>query len=115
MRAARSVRILDNVCLVVVALGLSLPFAYYLPTFALYRDALADYVGDSALAEGSPTLTWCLLDSARSLFYGAWANVAMINGIPLLLVVPLFNLWMVNVPALLTAGPLAWAYATAER
>jgi len=29
--------------------------------------------------------------------------------------VPLFNLWMVNVPALLTAGPLAWAYATAER
>lgn len=132
----RAVRALEWVCLGFVALGLALPVAYSLPMFALYRAALADYLGDAALAEASPTLTWCLgmtggsiagkwlahwvivrfglrndgtsgrarwawnatwagllswfvLDSAASLAHGAWANVAMINGMPLLLVVPL--------------------------
>lgn len=33
--------------------------------------------------------TWFVVDSASSLLGGAWANVAMINGMPLLLVLPL--------------------------
>lgn len=112
------------------ALGVTLPFAYGLPMFALYRDAVASATGDPALAASSPTLllclgmtggsiagkwiahlgvarigllhgerwamratlaglfSWLILDTAVSLAHGAWANAALINPMPPLLVLP---------------------------
>jgi hypothetical protein len=121
---------LERVCLGFVALGALLPLVFPTAPFSLYRDAVAEAIGDARtldldaarLAAGitggsiagkwilhwaivrfgvrarrrwalnatiAGLLAWFFVDSVSSLLGGAWANVVMINGMPLLLVLPL--------------------------
>lgn len=56
----RAARAIAWVSLGFVLLGLTLPIAYFLPPFALYREALLALVQDRALVGGSPTLSLIL-------------------------------------------------------
>lgn len=71
-RFSRAVRWLEAVCLGFVALGAVLPFAYATPPFAPYRAAVADAIGDPALAANGATLRLVLGITGGSIA-GKWA------------------------------------------
>jgi hypothetical protein len=113
-----------------MALGVTLPIVLPAPPFALYREAVADAIGDARMLDSETgrlvagitggsiagkwamhwaivrfgvrarrrwawratlagLVTWFVVDSTSSLLGGAWANVVMINAMPLVVVLPL--------------------------